>query len=236
MRLYFNCPTGVSSDMIVASLLDLGVDEGVAKRAAAIDGCEARISVHDCGGTRCKAFDVVTQEQHHHCHRRLSDIKDIVSRADITDEAKILALRTYDILAESESRVHGVAKADVHFHEVGSLRSVANVIAAAACLASLGVDKVFVPSISEGQGSVVCQHGVLPVPAPAVANIAATHSLPLRITDMRGEHVTPTGAALMAAIITDKQMPKHFAIEGEGRGTGSRKFDKPSILTVYKIK
>lgn len=235
MRLYFNCATGVSSDMIVASLLDLGVDEEVVRRAVAIDGCDVKISVRDCGGTRCRAFDVETQE-HHHCHRRLSDIADLVGRADISDEAKSLALRAYDILADSESRVHGVAKADVCFHEVGSLRSVANVIAASACLASLGVDQVFVPSISEGQGSVVCQHGVLPVPAPAVANIAAIHSLPLKITEMNGEHVTPTGAALMAAIITDRRKPQHYEIIGEGRGTGSRKFDKPSILTVYRIK
>ena len=172
---------------------------------------------------------------HHHEHRNPSDIKAIINKLDITDNAKSIACRVFDILAEAEAKAHGTSIDEVHFHEVGAIDSIVDVVAAAVCLDNLDVDDVIVKSISEGTGSVRCQHGVIPVPVPAVANIAAAHKLPLKIVDREGEFVTPTGAAFLAATMTKKELPESFTIERVGMGAGKRDYDPPGILRAMII-
>ncbi|MBO4234932.1 MAG: LarC family nickel insertion protein [Firmicutes bacterium] len=180
--------------------------------------------------------DEHTHDHHHaHVHRNPSDIKAIINDLDITDNARSIANRTFDILAEAEAKAHGISIDEVHFHEVGAIDSIVDVVAAAVCLDNLGVDEVIVKSISEGTGSVRCQHGVIPVPVPAVSNIAAAYKLPLKIVDREGEFVTPTGAALLAATITSKKLPESFTIERVGMGAGKRDYDPPGILRAMLI-
>lgn len=167
---------------------------------------------------------------HRHEHRGMAEIGAIIDAADMTDRAKEIARAVFAVIAEAEARAHGVSVDQVHFHEVGAVDSIADIVAIAAALDSLDVDDVAVSDLVEGTGTVRCQHGIIPVPVPAVVNIAAAHGLPLRITDVRGELVTPTGAAVAAAVRTRDALPERFIIERVGMGAGKRAYETPGIL------
>lgn len=172
---------------------------------------------------------------HNHEHRNLYDVLSIIEKTEMPGGAKNLARKIFQILAEAESKAHGVPVEEVHFHEVGAIDSIVDVIAFSVCFESLHVEKVFVPVINEGTGTVRCQHGILPVPVPAVVNIASEYHLPLCIMDVRGEFITPTGAAFAAAVMTDRILPEHFTIEKIGMGAGKRSYERPSILRAFII-
>ncbi len=167
---------------------------------------------------------------HRHEHRGMAEIGAIIDAADMTDRAKEIARAVFAVIAEAEAHAHGVPVDRVHFHEVGAVDSIADIVAIAAALDSLDVDDVVVSDLVEGTGTVRCQHGIIPVPVPAVVNIAAAHGLPLRITDVRGELVTPTGAAVAAAVRTRDALPERFIIERVGMGAGKRAYETPGIL------
>lgn len=177
----------------------------------------------------------LNERHEHHEHRNLSDVISVIEKTKMTDGAKNLAKKIFQILAEAESRAHGVPLEEVHFHEVGAVDSIVDVIALSVCFESLHVEKVFVPVINEGTGTVRCQHGILPVPVPAVVNIASEYQFPLCIMDARGEFITPTGAAFAAAVMTDRILPEHFTIEKIGMGVGKRSYERPSILRAFII-
>lgn len=167
---------------------------------------------------------------HRHEHRGMAEIGAIIDAADMTDRAKEIARAVFAVIAEAEARAHGVPVDQVHFHEVGAVDSIADIVAIVAAFDSLDVDDVVVSDLVEGTGTVRCQHGIIPVPVPAVVNIAAAHGLPLRITDVRGELVTPTGAAVVAAVRTRDALPERFTIERVGMGAGKRAYETPGIL------
>ena len=129
----------------------------------------------------------------------MPEIRKIIDAVKMTDHAKEIALRIFNIIAEAEAKAHAVPVEQVHFHEVGAIDSIVDVVAAAVCLDDLHIDEVVIPKLCEGTGTVRCQHGVLPVPVPAVANIVEKSGLNLEIMDIKGEFVTPTGAAIAAA-------------------------------------
>lgn len=172
---------------------------------------------------------------HHHEHRGLAEINAIIDATQMTEGAKALARKIFRILAESESKAHNVPVGQVHFHEVGAIDSIVDVIALAVCFDSLQVGKVYVPSLTEGRGSIRCQHGILPVPVPAVANIVSAYGIPLSLSGDRGEFVTPTGAAFVAAVRTDAGLPKSFVIRRTGMGAGKRAYERPNILRAFII-
>ncbi|MDO4621325.1 MAG: nickel pincer cofactor biosynthesis protein LarC [Eubacteriales bacterium] len=184
-----------------------------------------------------------THEQRHthehahggHIHRNLADIRDILAACAMTEDARALANRIFDILAEAEAKAHGVSVSEVHFHEVGAIDSIVDIVAAAVCLDNLGISEVIVPKLGEGQGMVRTQHGLLPVPVPAVQNIAEQYGLDLEIHDAKGEYVTPTGAAFAAAVRTTDQLPKRFRICRTGLGAGKREQQLPGILRMMLI-
>ncbi len=167
---------------------------------------------------------------HHHVHRGLSDVTAIIDATSATESAKALATKIFHILAESESKVHGCKIEDVHFHEVGAIDSIVDIIAAAVCFDNLNVSEVIIPRLCDGQGWVRTQHGVIPVPVPAVMNIAQMHKLPLSITDREGEFVTPTGAAFAAAVMTGTKLPEVLVPVRVGMGAGKREHSRPGIL------
>lgn len=171
-----------------------------------------------------------------HEHRGLKEILHIISHAQITDGAKEIANRIFQILAEAESAAHGVPAEEVHFHEVGAVDSIVDIVAAAVCLDNLDIAQVIVPKLCEGSGFVRCQHGTIPVPVPAVANIAGRHGLKLQITDVQGELVTPTGAAIVAAVKTADTLPETFTILRTGMGAGKRSYERPSLLRAMLIR
>lgn len=172
---------------------------------------------------------------HHHEHRGINDIFPIIDACDMTESARELAKKIFRVLAEAESKAHGVPIEEVHFHEVGALDSIVDIISIAVCFDNLNIDKVIVPYLSEGTGTVRCQHGILPVPVPAVVNIVESYKLPMKIVPVKGELVTPTGAAFVASVMTDTKLPESFTIESVGMGNGKREYERPGILRVMII-
>ena len=175
-------------------------------------------------------------EHHHHHGRHLAEILDIIDATDMTDSAKALAGKMFHIVAEAESLAHHMPLEEVHFHEVGAIDSIVDIISAAVTFDSLGITDVIIPCLTEGRGTVRCQHGVLPVPVPATMNIIEAYDMPLTIMEAKGEYVTPTGAAIAAAICTTHQLPKAFRIVRTGLGAGKRAYtERTNILRAYLI-
>lgn len=175
-------------------------------------------------------------DHHHHEHRGLHEVLDILNAADLTPRARETAVRIFTILGEAEAKAHGATLETVHFHEVGAVDSIVDITAAAVCLDNLGVEEVIIPVLYEGTGTIRCAHGVLPIPVPAVVNIAAAEHLNLHITHARGEYVTPTGAAIAAAVRTSDTLPAEFMVEKIGLGAGKREQELPGFVRAMFIR
>ena len=176
------------------------------------------------------------EHHHHHEHRGLAEVLDILNKADLTDRARATAVRIFTILGQAEAKAHGATLETVHFHEVGAVDSIVDITAAAVCLDNLGIEDVIIPVLYEGTGSVRCAHGVLPIPVPAVVNIAAAEHLNLHITGAKGEYVTPTGAAIVAAVRTSDQLPAEFTVSKIGLGAGKREQELPGLVRAMLIR
>lgn len=172
---------------------------------------------------------------HDHVHRNLKDILSIINDSELSDSAKKTAVHIFEILAEAEVKAHGVSVEEIHFHEVGAVDSIVDIAAVAVCLDNLGIDKVIVPTLNEGYGYIRCQHGMIPVPVPATAAIVQAYGLSLHMTGIEGELVTPTGAAIVAAIQTSDRLPERFTIKKIGIGAGKRQYERPSLLRAMLI-
>ena len=175
------------------------------------------------------------EHHHHHEHRGLAEILDILNHADLTPRARETATRIFTILGEAEAKAHGATLETVHFHEVGAVDAIVDITAAAVCLDNLGIDEVIIPVLYEGTGTIRCAHGILPIPVPAVVNIAEAAHLKLHITHARGEYVTPTGAAIAAAIRTGETLPPEFTVEKIGLGAGKREQELPGLVRAMLI-
>ena len=299
--LYLECYSGISGDMTVAALLDLGADRGVLDKALhslPVSGFRTKISRVKKSGLDACDFNVILEHDNHdhdmeylhghehemehhynhehahsaeyhyhdhehthaaehpdhehthehshehshtheyshsHEHRGMREITEIIQGSEMTDRAKKMALHVFDILAHAESKAHGVNAEEVHFHEVGAIDSIVDIAAIAVCMDNLDITDVIVPVLYEGTGFIRCQHGQIPVPVPAVAHIAEDHHLKLKITDIQGELVTPTGAAVVAAFCTSEKLPEDFSILKSGLGAGKREYRCPGILRAMLI-
>ena len=153
----------------------------------------------------------------------------------MTGRAQQIAEKIFRIIAAAEAKAHNKAIDEVHFHEVGAIDSIVDIAAAAICLDALSPDEVIVSALAEGSGTVRTQHGILPIPVPAVANIAAAEGLELRESGVHGELVTPTGAAIAAAVRTAFALPKNYQIRKAGLGAGKREYDVPGFVRAMWI-
>ena len=153
----------------------------------------------------------------------------------MTERAKVLAKRTFDIIALAESKAHGLPVDEVHFHEVGAIDSIVDIVAACVLVDDLKFDHVVISEMYEGTGHVWCQHGVIPVPVPATLNIVTEHNLDMKITDNEGEMITPTGAALAAALRTRNNLPAKYRMLKVGLGSGKKDFKRANILRAYLL-
>ena len=172
---------------------------------------------------------------HHHEHRGPAEVEAIITSSALSPRAKATARRVFQILADAEAKAHGVPVEEVHYHEVGAVDSIVDVLSAAFLLDELDVTETILSPLAEGEGEIRCAHGLLPVPVPAVANIVAAHGLVLARTGRRGEFVTPTGAAIAAAIRTADELPASYRIRAIGVGSGKRAYDPPSILRAMLV-
>lgn len=256
--LYLECGSGISGDMFVASMIGLGADKEKLMKvldSIPVKGFNVEISDVFKSGIKCVDFYVSLDEDnhdhdmeylhghshdhehhhHHHDHRHPSDIKHIIDHTAMSMGAKVIAVKILDIIAEAEAEAHGIPVEEVHFHEVGAIDSIVDIISAAVVFDDLDIHEVIIPGLTEGTGTVRCQHGILNVPVPAVANIVKDNKLDLRISDVKGELVTPTGAAIAAAIKTGDKLPDNFTIEKTGLGAGKREYEAPGILRSMLI-
>lgn len=167
---------------------------------------------------------------HSHTHRALSDVVALIESSCATQAAKDLAIKVFTIIAAAEAKAHGTSPDLVHFHEVGGLDSIADILAFAVCVTDLKITQTYATHLGEGFGEVRCQHGLLPIPVPAVANICAAHKLPLVTGRCYGELVTPTGAAMLAALECHFAPAPLTTMIAVGYGAGRRTYDKPSFV------
>ena len=258
-KLYLECGSGISGDMFVGAMLDLGADQKKLEEALqslSVDGFKTEITRVKKSGLDACDFNVIldhahenhdhdmeylhghhgnshgheghhhehghdtldvyehthfhehrVQEahvnshthtetmhsnhgHHHHEHRGLNEIMEIIDHADMTDRARSYAKKIFTILAHAEAKAHNVPEDQVHFHEVGAVDSIVDILSVAICMDDLDVEEVIVPRLCEGSGTIRCQHGILPVPVPAVSNVVSAHHLKLHITPVQGELVT----------------------------------------------
>lgn len=241
--LYLEGASGISGDMTVAALLDLGASReklDAVLKSMNLEGFEYQVSRKSSYGIAGTDFDVILHDhhhhehehghEHHHEHRNLDDVCAVIDRGTMTDSARELAKKIFRIVAEAESKAHGVPVSEVHFHEVGAIDSIVDIVSAAVLIDDLGIRECVVTGLAEGSGYVHCQHGDLPVPVPAVLNIAQAHGIALRTATANGEMVTPTGIAIAAAIRTRDRLPAEYKIEKTGIGLGKRDFGRANIL------
>ncbi len=241
--LYLEGASGISGDMTVAALLDLGANReklDAVLKSMNLEGFEYQVSRKSSYGIAGTDFDVILHDHHHHEHehehghhhehRNLDDVCAVIDRGTMTDGARELAKKIFRIVAEAESKAHGVPVSEVHFHEVGAIDSIVDIVSAAVLIDDLGIRECVVTGLAEGSGYVHCQHGDLPVPVPAVLNIAQAHGIALRTATANGEMVTPTGIAIAAALRTRDRLPAEYKVEKVGIGLGKRDFGRANIL------
>lgn len=247
--LYVEAASGISGDMTVGALLSLGGSRE--KLAAVLDSMKLSnefsyvISEKTSYGIAGTDFDVILPEHHHHHHdgarphhhghRNLAEVQAVIDRGEMSERARQLAKRAFQFVAEAEAKAHGKPIQEVHFHEVGAIDSIVDIVSAAVLFDDLGEAECVVTGLTEGSGTVMCAHGEMPVPVPAVLNIAAASGIPLRPTDIPSELVTPTGIALAATFRTRDTLPESYRVLGVGTGLGKRDYGRPAVLRILKI-
>ncbi len=230
----YDCFSGISGDMNLGAMIDLGVDQafltGELKKLN-LEGWElvvAKDQRHGIVGTKA----TVKQTRHEHAHRHLSDIEKIINESALDMPVKELSMKIFMKIAVAEAKVHGIAVDHVHFHEVGAVDSIIDVVGAAICFNSLNVEGVHVSSVELGGGFVNCDHGKLPVPAPATAEIIKGINVKKDGVDF--EATTPTGAAILAALGTNFNPEQKIKIEKTAYGVGQKEHEKvPNLLRVF---
>lgn len=171
----------------------------------------------------------------HHGHRHLKEITELINKADISQRAKKDALGIFEIIADAEAKAHGIEKSAVHFHEVGAVDSIIDIIGTAVLIDDLGVENIYFSDLSEGYGYQYSSHGQMPIPVPAVINILAGSDINLKLLDEEGEHVTPTGAAIVRYYDKGEKI-NSFKVKNVGLGAGNKDFAKyTNILRVMEI-
>lgn len=275
--LYLDCSSGISGDMTVAALLDLGASEQRLREAlstlpahgfdvavtrvrkSGLDACDfdvrldaahenhdhdmawlyghldasdhehAHEHAHEHEHEHSAEHDHAhAHHHHHHEHRSLADVCAIIDASAMSERAKKLARAVFGKLAEAEAKAHGATPESVMFHEVGAIDSIVDICSTAICLDDLDVTEVIVSSLAEGHGTIRCAHGIMPVPVPAVVNLCQAAGIALAPAPVTGELVTPTGAAIVAALRTDSALPASYAIERVGYGAGKRAYENCS--------
>lgn len=172
---------------------------------------------------------------HDHSHRHLKEVTELIDKADISQRAKTDALGIFDIIADAESKAHGIDKSEVHFHEVGAVDSIIDIVGTAVLIDDLAVENIYFSDLSEGYGYQYSSHGQMPIPVPAVINILSASDINLKLLDEEGEHVTPTGAAIVRYYDKGEKIDS-FKVKKVGLGAGNKDFAKyTNILRVMEI-
>lgn len=243
--LYIDPISGISGDMFLAACVDLGVNQIAlieSLQSLPIDPFSISFNTVSKKGIRALATSITFSQachnnhEHrnnyeHHTHRHLRDIHEIINSSSLTDNAKSLALAIFQVIAQAEASIHNTSIEKVHFHEVGAMDSIIDIVGAAICLDSLQVDEVVCGHVPTGFGTVHCEHGQFPIPAPATLEILT--GVPIRNVPIEAELTTPTGAAIIKCSATtySAQLPD-MVVDRIGYGAGSRDLDRPNVVRL----
>ncbi|WP_320173282.1 nickel pincer cofactor biosynthesis protein LarC [Maridesulfovibrio sp.] len=248
--LYYDCFSGISGDMNLAAMIDLGVSPDFLKTELAKLGLEDEFSLKTSQDSRKGIFgtrvdvELVQQHEHHHDHghhhghdhhhrhehRNLKDIEELINSSDLNDKVKATSLAIFKRVAEAEAKIHGSTIYEVHFHEVGATDSIVDIVGAAICFHELEIDQVWCSSVELGGGFVNCAHGKMPVPAPATSEILA--GSPTTQGAVQQETTTPTGAAILAELVDNFSDSPRMAVQKTAYGIGHRDNEIPNVLRV----
>ncbi len=236
--LYFDCFSGISGDMTLAALIDLGIDAekiiGEIKKLG-VSGYNFSVQKTKKYGITGTDVDVSLHEDnlHNEEERNLYEISQIIRESSISEKAKEMALSIFGEIAQAEAAVHGKAIEEVHFHEIGAVDSIVDIVGVAICLDLLGIKKVFCSPLHEGTGFIECRHGVLPIPVPAVAQMLSGSGIKLVTEDIAAELVTPTGIGIIKTLTEGSSQMPPMSIEKVGYGFGKKDTGRLNALRIY---
>ncbi len=250
--LYFDCFSGISGDMTLGALIDLGIDhkrflEEMDKLNLA--GLRFEISTVYKNGIGCTDVNVILEDedlshehihehQHehshekHHEHRNLFDIEKIIDNSSLSERVKSLSKAMFNRLAKAEAKVHRTTIENIHFHEVGALDSIADIIGTAVCIDILNPDRIMSSPLHDGTGFITCRHGIIPVPVPATMEIMTQASIPFYTIGVENELITPTGATIIATLAEAFGSVPSMSVRQVGYGSGKREMEIPGVLRV----
>lgn len=249
--LYFDCSSGISGNMTIGALLEIVDDEKYLLnelKKLNIDGYEIKISKKVKNGIIGTHVDVLLEHEdhhkhkehnhenehtHHHEHRNLSDVNKIIDNSTLNDEVKKLAKKIFLRVAKAESKVHNKPLEEVHFHEVGAIDSIIDIVGTAILINKINPDKIVSSTVNDGYGFIECAHGKMAVPVPATSEIFSNSNVKFRQIEIDTELVTPTGAAIIAELVTEFMPLPEMRIEKIGWGSGSKDLQIPNVLKVY---
>jgi hypothetical protein len=230
---YFDCFAGISGDMTLGALIGAGADADRLRKGLAglgVGGYRIEVGKKMTGPIEATDVRVILDDAHQHHHRRLHDILEMIRGAKLSEPVKQTAERIFRRLAEAEAKVHGSSPEEVHFHEVGAVDAIVDIVGTALCLEMLGWPKVVASPMPTFHGYAKGSHGVFPLPAPAAAEIL--RGIPWRKLDIEGELVTPTGAAIIREIAEGFGPLPAMTVESIGYGAGKSDFGIPNALRV----
>lgn len=259
--LYFDCSSGISGNMTLGALLEIVGDENYLLeelKKLNVDGYKIEISKQVKNGITGTYVDVILEHEHHHHdheheyehnhnpehdhghehhhhheHRNLYDVNNIIDNSSLDENTKALAKRIFLRVAKAESKVHNKPLDEVHFHEVGAIDSIVDIVGTAILINKINPDKVIASVVNDGYGFIECAHGTMAVPVPATSEIFAASNVKFRQIDIDTELVTPTGAAIIAELVEDFTTLPAMVTEKIGWGTGSKNLKIPNVLKVY---
>lgn len=244
--LYFDCFSGISGDMNLGAMIDLGIEREylIAElNKLSLTGYHIEISKEvkqGISGTKVSVHLEHTvaahshsgkSHHHHHENRNLEDIRKIILKSGLNERVKNISLKIFGKIAEAEAKIHNKPVSEIHFHEVGAVDSIIDIVGAAVCIDFLKPDKIMSSTIELGGGFVTCAHGTFPVPAPATVEILK--GLPVKSGAVMNETTTPTGAAILATLVDEFSDNTSFIIQKTGYGLGHKDFEIPNLLRIY---
>ena len=236
--LYFDCSSGISGNMTLGSLLEIiGDEEYLLKELDKLnlDGYKIEISKRNKNGITGTYVDVILEKEihHHHEHRNLYDITQIIQKSEIDEKSKQLAIRIFMRVAKAEGKVHNRPLEEVHFHEIGAIDSIIDIVGTAILINKINPDKIISSVVNDGQGFIECAHGIISVPVPATSEIFANSNAKFKQIDIDTELVTPTGAAIICELAEEFTTIPTITTKRIGWGVGSKDLKIPNVLKVY---
>ena len=256
--LYFDCSSGISGNMTLGALLEIVGDDNYLLQELKklnVDGYKIEISNKVKNGITGKYVDVILDDEHHHehehehihehshehehehehhhSHRNLNDVNEIIDKSSIDEKSKDLAKRIFLRVAKAESKVHNKPLEEVHFHEVGAIDSIVDIVGTAILINKINPDKILSSVVNDGYGFIECAHGTMAVPVPATTEIFANSNVKFRQIDVDTELVTPTGAAIIAELAEDFTTLPAMVTRKIGWGAGYKDLKIPNVLKVY---